>query len=66
MPVTVRKSGSKYRVVERDGGAVAKNSSGTAVDGGGHESEERAKKQASAINTRVYGKKSALKRMSSG
>ncbi len=66
MPVTVSKRGDKYRVVEKDGGSLATNKGGTPVDGEGHESEEAARRQANAINARVYGKKSALSRMSSG
>lgn len=50
MPVTCQKSGDKYRVVEAEGGKVATNRSGTAVDGGGHETEEACKQQAQAIN----------------
>jgi hypothetical protein len=63
MPVTVRKSGSKFRVVEKATGAVAKNSAGTAADGGGHESEGKAKAQARAMNASMYGKKEGLKRL---
>lgn len=63
MPVTVSKRGSKYRVVEKDGGAVAKNKAGTPVDGGGHESEQAAKRQASAMNARMYGKQEGLSRI---
>lgn len=50
MPVTVRKSDDKYRVVEADSGRIAKNRSGTAVDGGGYESRRKAAAQARAIN----------------
>lgn len=49
MPVRVKKVGSRYRVVESDG-SIAKNRSGTAVDGGGHQSREKALAQAAAIN----------------
>lgn len=51
MPVRVRKSGSKYRVVERDG-AIAKTTKGKPRDGGGHASKEAAARQARAINMR--------------
>ena len=49
MPVTVRKRGKMFRVVESSG-AVAKNKAGTAVDGGGHKSKAKAVRQARAIN----------------
>lgn len=50
MPVKATKRGNKYRVVEAKSGKIAKNKSGTAVDGGGHSSETKAKSQARAIN----------------
>lgn len=52
MPVTVQKKGGKFRVVE-GGGSVAKNLSGTAVDGGGHGSKAKASAQARAINANL-------------
>ena len=50
MPVVVRKQKNKFRVVESGSGKVAKNASGTAVDGGGHSSNTQAERQARAIN----------------
>lgn len=52
MPYTARKRQSKWRVVKvmHDGRVrIAKNSAGTAVDGGGHRSRKRAMAQARAI-----------------
>jgi len=56
MPVIVAKRDQKYRVVEKDG-TIAKNSAGTAVDGGGHTTFEAARAQAVAINARQSGRK---------
>ena len=50
MPVTTRKINGKVRVIEAASGKIAKNKSGTAVDGGGHRSATRAAAQARAIN----------------
>ena len=50
MPVTTKKIGGKYRVVESESGQIAKNRSGTPVDGGGHKTADRATAQARAIN----------------
>lgn len=49
MPATCVKQGEKWRVVE-PGGSVVKNSEGTPVDGGGHDSENACMSQARAIN----------------
>lgn len=49
MPATTAKRGKKFRVVESDGRLVL-NKAGTPVDGGGHTSEAKAKRQARAIN----------------
>ena len=57
MPVKAVKRGSKFRVVETSTGRIAKNRSGTAVDGGGHASQGKASRQASAINTSISRKK---------
>lgn len=57
MPVVVRKQNGKYRVVEKATGEIAKNSSGTAVDGGGHNSADKAVKQAAAINQHLSEKR---------
>jgi hypothetical protein len=50
MPVTVKRVGSKFRIVEAKTKKIAKNSSGTAVDGGGHKDKANAVKQSRAIN----------------
>ncbi len=52
MPAKVVKSGKKYRLVEEKNGrnVVVKNKEGTAVDGGGHSSRQKAIAQAQAIN----------------
>ena len=50
MPLTVKKRGDKYRVVEVDTGRIAKNAAGTSLDGGGHKSEAAAEKQKAAVN----------------
>lgn len=52
MPACARKRGDKWRVVECEGGALVRNKKGTPVDGGGHDSEREAQRQASAINAR--------------
>ena len=49
MPATIKKMGSKWRVVE-PGGTLVRNNAGTPVDGGGHISKADAQKQANAIN----------------
>lgn len=50
MPVRVKKVGKKFRVVESATGKVAKNSAGTAIDGGGHGSKQKAVSQVNAVN----------------
>jgi len=50
MPACARKRGDKWRVVECDDGSLVRNKAGTPVDGGGHDSEKAAQRQASAIN----------------
>lgn len=50
MPVTCKLRDGKYRIVEPSG-KIAKNKSGTAVDGGGHTTKEQCQKQARAINS---------------
>lgn len=50
MPVKVQKKGRKFRIIEN--GRIAKNSSGTALDGGGHISKPKAEAQARAINSK--------------
>jgi len=56
MPVKVRQIGRKYRVVEADSGAVATGSKGNPRDGGGHQSEAKAKRQAAIINAHLAKK----------
>jgi hypothetical protein len=51
MPVTIRKRGDKFRIVEQQTGNIAKNKGGTAIDGGGHGSKAQAVKQVGAVNT---------------
>jgi len=53
MPAKVRKIGEKFRVVETDGSIVTR--SGSAVDGGGHNTRAQAQAQAQAINLRQAG-----------
>jgi len=50
MPVTAKKIGDKWRVVEASTMKITKNNAGTAVDGGGHPTKKKAAAQASAIN----------------
>lgn len=50
MPAKVEKRGKKFRVVEAKTGKIVKNRAGTAVDGGGHKSQDKAARQARAIN----------------
>jgi hypothetical protein len=55
MPVSTKKVGKKYRVVE-PGGKIAKNKAGTALDGGGHSSKAKAGEQVAAINMSLHRK----------
>ncbi len=52
MPVTVKKIGGRYRVIEADTGAIATNpSTGKPLDGDKHGGNaKKAKRQARAIN----------------
>lgn len=50
MPNKVAKRNGKFRVIEGDTGRIVKNKSGTAIDGGGFSSKDKAQKQASAVN----------------
>lgn len=59
MPLTVRKRGEKYRVVEKDTGKIAKNAAGTALDGGGKKSKAAVEKQAQAVNISQARKRGA-------
>lgn len=56
MPVKVAKKGDKFRIIEAATGAIAKNNSGTALDGGGHSSKLDASRQAAAINAHAKDK----------
>ena len=51
MPVTVKKVRDKFRLIEPNGN-VAKNASGTAIDGGGHKTKTKAQRQAAAVNSK--------------
>lgn len=51
MPVTVKKIGRKYRVVEPNG-RVAKTKNGKPIDGGGHATKAMASRQARAVNSK--------------
>lgn len=50
MPVKAVKRGHKWRVIESETGRLARNDSGTPVDGGGHNFSAKAKDQAAAVN----------------
>ncbi len=50
MPVSVKKIGKKYRLVE-PGGKIAKTSGGNPRDGGGHSSKEKAERQRFYMNS---------------
>lgn len=52
MPVTVHKRGSKYRVVEKSTGHIAKSKKGKPMDGGGHMSKSKAMRQMRAMNSK--------------
>lgn len=59
MPVTTKKVKGKTRIVEKDTGHIAKNKAGTAIDGGGFDSEAAAKKQMAAVNISLARKHGA-------
>lgn len=50
MPVEAKRIDGKWRVIETDTGKLCRNEKGTPCDGGGHNTEKRAKAQATAIN----------------
>lgn len=50
MPLTTEKRGKKWRVIEKNTGKIAKNAAGTAMDGGGHSTQNKAKSQIRGIN----------------
>lgn len=54
MPVTTVKRGKKFRIIEN--GKIAKNKSGTALDGGGHATRPAAVRQARAVNASLAKK----------
>jgi hypothetical protein len=51
MPISIKRIGKRYRLVEPDG-TIAKNDNGKAIDGGGHNTKERAESQRRAIAIR--------------
>ncbi len=55
MPVTVKRQGKKFRVVETSG-RIATNAAGTAADGGGHTTKAKADAQARTINSSLKRK----------
>jgi hypothetical protein len=55
MPLSVKKVGNKYRLVEPSG-RIAKNKAGTAIDGGGKASKKAAQNQITAINISKHKK----------
>lgn len=52
MPVTVRRVGSKYRIVE-PGGGISTTPQGHARDGGGHATRAQALRQMRAMNASI-------------
>lgn len=50
MPVTVRRQGGKYRIVDPDSGKVEMTPQGHPRDGGGHSTREEALRQMRAMN----------------
>lgn len=53
------KIGPKFRVVEGPQGKIAKNKKGSAIDGGGHATRDKAVKQSQAVNLSERIRKSA-------
>ncbi|MCK5021001.1 MAG: hypothetical protein KAS32_28575 [Candidatus Peribacteraceae bacterium] len=58
MPVHIKRIAGKFRIVDYSNDKITRLKDGTAVDGGGHESEAEAYKQEQAIN-KALKKKSA-------
>lgn len=56
MPVRVMKMGPRYRVIESNG-SIAKNKKGTAIDGGGHTTRDKAISQVQAVNISLRKRK---------
>lgn len=50
MPYKIGKKGDKYRILKKSTGGIAKNKSGTAVDGGGKKSKAALTPQLQAMN----------------
>jgi hypothetical protein len=50
MPFKTKKIGKKFRVVKSSTGKIAKNRSGTAIDGGGSTSRAKVIRQITALN----------------
>jgi hypothetical protein len=50
MPLIAKFVGGKARVVEKNSGEIARHKDGSPVDGGGFDSLNKARKQATAIN----------------
>lgn len=50
MPVKVRKRKGKYRVVEPSGRLARRKAGYKPIDGGGHRSKAKAKRQAAKVN----------------
>lgn len=55
-PVEVRRRKNLYRLYIEGTQALARNSAGTAIDGGGHTSGIRARRQARTVNRNLYKK----------
>ena len=49
MPLSIKKRGGKYRIVEPDG-KIAKNQANKAIDGGGKATKAAVQRQITAIN----------------
>mgnify|MGYP001306783305 CR=1 FL=1 len=58
MPVIVKHVAGKYRIVEADTGAIASSKHNKPIDGGGHEDENKAIRQAGHINKGIAAKES--------
>lgn len=59
MPLSVKKQGTKFRVIEKNTGKLALNKGGKPLDGGGHASMAGAKAQAAAVNISQARKRGA-------
>ncbi len=54
MPYKIAKRGKKFRILDQNG-RIAKNRAGTAMDGGGHNTERGAKRQVNAVSMSERG-----------